>query len=58
MSFFNPNSFEYVEPADGAYGSFENGSWNGMIGMLVRAVIICLDLIFYICYVWTSSKLS
>ena len=30
--------FEYVVPSDGAHGSFENGSWNGVIGMLVRNV--------------------
>ena len=31
-------SFEYALPTDQAYGSFENGSWNGMVGMLVRDV--------------------
>lgn len=31
-------SFEYVEPPDGAFGAFINGSWNGLIGMVVRGV--------------------
>ena len=31
-------SFQYMLPPDEAYGSFENGSWNGMVGMLVRNV--------------------
>ena len=31
-------SFEYVLSPDQLYGSLENGSWNGMVGMLVRDV--------------------
>ncbi|KAK4023715.1 hypothetical protein OUZ56_009115 [Daphnia magna] len=31
-------TFEYVEPPDGAFGAFINGSWNGLIGMVVRGV--------------------
>ena len=31
-------SFEYVIEPNSVYGAFENGSWNGMIGMLVRFV--------------------
>lgn len=33
------------EPADGAWGIYSNGSWNGMIGMLQRKVkkkLICI----------------
>ncbi|KZS19973.1 Ionotropic receptor 10a [Daphnia magna] len=32
-------TFEYVEPPDGAFGAFINGSWNGLIGMVVRGEI-------------------
>ena len=32
------SSFEYVVSAEHAVGSFENGSWNGVVGMLVRNV--------------------
>ena len=31
-------SFEYILSPDETYGSFRNGSWNGMVGMLVRGV--------------------
>ena len=31
-------SFEYVLSPDQLYGSLENGTWNGMVGMLVRDV--------------------
>ena len=31
-------SFQYVLPRGMNYGSFENGSWNGMIGMIVENV--------------------
>ena len=31
-------SFHYVEPPDGAYGGFVNGSWNGLVGMAIRRV--------------------
>ena len=33
------NSYELVEPPDGQYGAPEdNGTWNGMVGMLMRGV--------------------
>ncbi|KAI9556332.1 hypothetical protein GHT06_018906 [Daphnia sinensis] len=32
-------TFKYVEPPDGAFGAFINGSWNGLIGMVVRGEI-------------------
>lgn len=38
LSLFIFDSFEYVLPPDLAYGGFINGSWNGMVGMLVRGV--------------------
>ncbi|EFX79320.1 hypothetical protein DAPPUDRAFT_319599 [Daphnia pulex] len=31
--------FEYVEPPDGAFGAFVNGSWNGLVGLVVRGKI-------------------
>ena len=31
-------SFEYVEPKDGAYGAFVNGSWNGLVELLILGV--------------------
>ncbi|XP_046651122.1 glutamate receptor 1-like [Daphnia pulicaria] len=32
-------TFEYVGPPDGAYGAFVNGSWNGMVGMVIAGEI-------------------
>ncbi|XP_057374504.2 glutamate receptor ionotropic, delta-2-like [Daphnia carinata] len=32
-------TFKYVEPPDEAFGAFINGSWNGLIGMVVREEI-------------------
>ncbi|EFX83375.1 hypothetical protein DAPPUDRAFT_315894 [Daphnia pulex] len=29
-------TFNYVEPPDGYFGAFENGSWNGMVAMTIR----------------------
>jgi hypothetical protein len=31
-----------VEPPDGYFGAFVNGSWNGMVAMAVRKVIFVL----------------
>ena len=31
-------SFEYVLSPEDATGAFENGTWNGLVGMLVRKV--------------------
>ena len=38
MDFFLLHSYEYVEPPDYSYGAYENGSWNGLVGMLARSV--------------------
>ena len=38
------NSFEYVRPADNKYGAIENGSWNGLVGMVSRNVSTNLQL--------------
>ena len=32
------HSFDYVIELNGAFGTFINGSWNRLVGMLVRAV--------------------
>lgn len=37
---FTLSSFEYVEPPDGAYGAFVNGSWNGLVRMVIAGVSI------------------
>lgn len=34
------NSYIINEPDDGAFGAFANGSWTGLVGDLVRQVII------------------
>ena len=31
-------SYKVVPSVDGAWGSFVNGSWNGMVGMVSRKV--------------------
>ena len=36
---FSDISYQYVEPPDGAYGAFDNGSWNGLIRMILQGVI-------------------
>lgn len=33
-------SYEWVETEDGLYGAFVNGSWNGMVRMLIDKVTI------------------
>lgn len=38
MQSINGNSFEYVKSVDGALGGLENGSWNGLVGMMQRRV--------------------
>lgn len=42
IDLFKPfiNRYEYVQPPDMAFGAFVNGSWNGLVGMVVRGVII------------------
>nr|CAH0112794.1 unnamed protein product [Daphnia galeata] len=32
-------TFEYVEPPDGAFGALVNGSWNGLVGLVVLGKI-------------------
>ena len=38
-------SYTLVEPPDGKYGAPEdNGTWNGMVGMLMRGVSLAVDM--------------
>ena len=37
LTFFD-FSFTFVEPSDGLFGSFVNGSWNGMIQQILNGV--------------------
>jgi hypothetical protein len=35
-SYLTLSRSEFMKPEDGRYGSLSNGTWSGMIGMLVR----------------------
>ena len=46
MRQFNENisfaySYDLIQPAQNSYGQKVNGSWDGLIGQLVRKVVLC-----------------
>jgi len=45
--------FEYIPALDSAFGTFFNGSWNGLVGMLYRGVSKKKIIILYYCIIYT-----
>jgi len=39
-------SYTFVEPSDGLFGSFVNGSWNGMIQQIINGVTFFQNIIY------------